>query len=229
MISINNQLHQTDSAIGILKHAQQHNELQLKETWYEKLQRWEDALAAYNEKEAAGEDSVEVMMGKLRSLYALGEWEELSKLASEKWGTAKPEVKKAMAPLAAGAAWGLEQWDEIAQYTSVMKSQSPDKEFYDAILCLHRNNFKKAEVHIFNARDLLVTELSALVNESYNRAYNVVVRAQIIAELEEIIKYKKLPQNSDKRLTMRETWNTRLLGCQKNIDVWQRIRVSDHW
>ena len=223
LISINNQLHQSDSAIGILKHAQQHNELQLKETWYEKLQRWEDALAAYNEKEAAGEDSVEVMMGKLRSLYALGEWEELSKLASEKWGTAKPEVKKAMAPLAAGAAWGLEQWDEIAQYTSVMKSQSPDKEFYDAILCLHRNNFKKAEVHIFNARDLLVTELSALVNESYNRAYNVVVRAQIIAELEEIIKYKKLPQNSDKRLTMRETWNTRLLGCQKNIDVWQRI------
>lgn len=169
------------------------------------------------------------MMGKLRSLYALGEWEELSKLASEKWGTAKPEVKKAMAPLAAGAAWGLEQWDEIAQYTSVMKSQSPDKEFYDAILCLHRNNFKKAEVHIFNARDLLVTELSALVNESYNRAYNVVVRAQIIAELEEIIKYKKLPQNSDKRLTMRETWNTRLLGCQKILMCGKEFCVSDHW
>lgn len=223
LISINNQLHQTDSAIGILKHAQQHNELQLKETWYEKLQRWEDALTAYNEREAAGEDSVEVMMGKLRSLYALGEWEQLANLASQKWSVSKPDVKKSMAPLAAGAAWGLEQWDEIAQYTSVMKSQSPDKEFYDAILCLHRNNFKKAEAHIFNARDLLVTELSALVNESYNRAYVVVVRAQIIAELEEIIKYKKLPQNSDKRVIMRETWNTRLLGCQKNIDVWQRI------
>ena len=51
MISINNQLQQSDAAIGILKHAQLHHDLQLKETWYEKLQRWDDALKAYNERE----------------------------------------------------------------------------------------------------------------------------------------------------------------------------------
>lgn len=223
LISINNQLHQTDAAIGILKHAQQHHDLQLKETWYEKLQRWEDALNAYDQREKAGEDSFEVTMGKMRSLHALGEWEQLSDLASEKWSISKPETRNVMAPLAAGAAWGLGHWDEIEQYIDVMKSQSPDKEFFDAILCLHRNNFGDAEKHIFNARDLLVTEISALINESYNRAYSVVVRTQIIAELEEIIKYKKLPQNSERRQLMRNTWNKRLLGCQKNVDVWQRV------
>lgn len=223
LISINNQLHQTDAAIGILKHAQQHHDLQLKETWYEKLQRWEDALNAYDQREKAGEDSFEVTMGKMRSLHALGEWEQLSELASQKWNVSKPEARIAMAPLAAGAAWGLGQWDEIEKYIGVMKSQSPDKEFFDAILCLHRNNFGEAEKHIFNARDLLVTEISALINESYNRAYSVVVRTQIIAELEEIIKYKKLPQNSERRQLMRNTWNKRLLGCQKNVDVWQRV------
>lgn len=223
LISINNQLHQTDAAIGILKHAQQHHDLQLKETWYEKLQRWEDALNAYNQRELAGEDSLEVMMGKMRSLHALGAWEKLSDLAAGKWITSKPEVQKDIAPLAAGAAWGLGQWENIEQYINVMKPQSPDKEFFDAVLCLHRNNFNEAEKHIFNARDLLVTEISALVNESYNRAYSVVVRTQIIAELEEIIKYKKLPPNSEKAPVIRNTWNKRLLGCQKNVDVWQRV------
>lgn len=223
LISINNQLHQTDAAIGILKHAQQHHDLQLKETWFERLQRWEDALNAYNQREVSGEDSLEVTMGKMRSLHALGEWDQLAELASEKWNVSKPEVRIAMAPLAAGAAWGLAQWDKIEQYINVMKPQSPDKEFFEAVLCLHRNNFEEAENHIFNARDLLVTEISALINESYNRAYNVVVRTQIIAELEEIMMYKKLPQTSDRRALIRKTWNRRLLGCQKNVDVWQRV------
>lgn len=223
LITINNQLHQTDAAIGILKHAQQHHDLQLKETWYEKLQRWDDALNAYNKREAAGEDSVEVTIGKMRSLHALGEWDQLSELAADKWASSQLEVKRAIAPLAAGAAWGLAQWDRVEQYIEVMKPQSPDKAFFDAILCLHRNNFEKAAEHIFSARDLLVTEMSALVNESYNRAYGVVVRTQMVAELEEIIQYKKLPQGSERRAMIRKTWNKRLLGCQKNVDVWQRV------
>ncbi|CUS21363.1 LAQU0S03e00848g1_1 [Lachancea quebecensis] len=223
LISINNQLHQTDAAIGILKHAQQHHDLQLKETWYEKLQRWEDALNAYNQRELAGEDSIEVRMGKMRSLHALGEWDRLSEMAAEKWSTSSMEVKRIIAPLAAGADWGLGQWDRIGQYIDAMKSHSPDKAFFDAILCSHRNNFDEAEKHIFEARDLLVTEISALVNESYNRAYSVIVRAQMISELGEIIEYKKLPPASEKRAAIRKTWNKRLLGCQKNVDVWQRI------
>lgn len=223
LISINNQLHQTDAAIGILKHAQQHHNLQLKETWYEKLQRWDDALNAYNKREATGEDSIEVTIGKMRSLHALGEWDQLSELAADKWASSKVDIKRAIAPLVAGAAWGLGQWDRIEKYIDVMKPQSPDKAFFDAILCLHRNNFSEASRHIFIARDLLVTEMSALVNESYNRAYGVVVRTQMVAELEEVIQYKKLPQGSEKRAMMRKTWNKRLLGCQKNVDVWQRI------
>ncbi|CCE63837.1 hypothetical protein TPHA_0F03570 [Tetrapisispora phaffii CBS 4417] len=223
LISINNQLHQTDAAIGILKHAQQHHDLQLKETWYEKLQRWDDALKAYTKREEEGEDSLEVMMGKMRSLHALGAWEKLSTLAESKWSGSKLDVKKIMAPLAAGAAWGLGEWERIEQYINVMKPQSPDKEFFDAVLAVHKSNFNEAEKHIFNARDLLVTEISALINESYDRAYGVVVRAQIIAELEEIIKYKKLPPDSENAIVIRNTWNKRLLGCQKNVDVWQRV------
>ncbi|KTB17890.1 Serine/threonine-protein kinase TOR1 [Nakaseomyces glabratus] len=223
LISINNQLHQTDAAIGILKHAQQHHSYQLKETWYEKLQRWDDALDSYTKRAEAGDNSIEVTVGRMRSLHALGEYETLSQLAENKWKTSNLQVRKKIAPLAAGAAWGLGEWDEIEKYISVMKENSPDKEFFDAVLCLHRNRFDEAEKHIFAARDLLVTEISALINESYTRAYGVVVRTQIIAELEEIIDYKKASHNSAKRTHYRNLWDQRLLGCQKNVDIWQRI------
>ncbi|RDX95330.1 Serine/threonine-protein kinase TOR, partial [Mucuna pruriens] len=50
LIHINNQLHQHEAAVGILTYAQQHLDFQLKESWYEKLQRWDDALKAYTAK-----------------------------------------------------------------------------------------------------------------------------------------------------------------------------------
>ncbi|KAI5965219.1 TOR1 [Candida pseudojiufengensis] len=223
LISINNQLQQSDAAIGILKHAQLHHDLQLKETWYEKLHRWNDALKAYNEREKVEPDNMEITMGKMRCFHALGEWEQLSELARSKWDNTSSDVKRSVAPLAAAAAWGLGQWDRMDSCIKVMKTASPDKAFFNAILSLHRNNFEDASENILKARDLLVTEITALVSESYNRAYGVVVRVQMLAELEEIIKYKCLPQGSEKRAIMRKTWNTRLLGCQRNVDIWQRM------
>lgn len=223
LISINNQLQQSDAAVGILKHAQLHHDLQLKETWFEKLQRWDDALRAYNDREQTEPENIEITLGKMRCLHALGEWEQLSEIAQGKWFNSSSEIKRNISPLAAAAAWGLGQWDRMEDYIKVMKQESPDKAFFNAILSLHRNNFEDASNHILKARDLLVTEITALVSESYNRAYGVVVRVQMLAELEEIIKYKCLPQGSEKRSVMRGTWNTRLLGCQRNVDIWQRM------
>lgn len=223
LININNQLHQTDTSIGILKYAQQKYNLQLKETWYEKLQRWDDALQAYTEREKAGEDSKEVMMGKLRSLFALGNWQQISNLARDKFNTVPLDVKEKMAPIAAGASWALQDWDEIEKYCSVLPDNSIHREFFSAVLCLHRNNFKDAEYHSDKASSLVVSEMSALVNESYSRIYNSVVKCQRVAELKEIIRYKQLPRDSPNRKYMRETWNKRLLGCQSNVDVWQSV------
>lgn len=222
LISINNQIYQNDAAVGILKFAQKNNNLQLQESWYEKLRRWEDALAAYSKRTEAGDTSPSVTLGHMRSLYALSDWNNLAKFSAERWDDASASLQKQMAPLAANGAWSLGQWDKINQYISVMKNKTPDKEFFSAILSIHNDDFDSAKDHIYNARDLLVTEISALVNESYNRAYNVIVRTQLITELEEVIEYKKLPPNSDKRAVYNSTWNKRLLGCQKNVDIWQR-------
>ncbi|QVM09071.1 phosphatidylinositol kinase- protein kinase tor1 [Coccidioides posadasii str. Silveira] len=223
LISINNQLQQFDAAIGILRKAQAYRDVELKETWFVKLQRWEEALAAYKRRELIDPDSFEVTMGKMRCLHALGEWKMLSDLAQEKWNQATNDHRIAIAPLAAAAAWGRGQWELMDSYIGVMKEQSPDRSFFGAILSLHRNQFKKAAEYIEKARNGLDTELSALLGESYNRAYNVVVRVQMLAELEEIITYKQSVGDLEKQEAMRQTWNKRLLGCQQNVEVWQRM------
>lgn len=227
LIQINNQLQQYDAAIGILRKAQLYKEgIQLRETWFEKLERWEEALDFYKKREREHPEQAEtfdVIMGKMRCLHALGEWDSLSTLAQDKWHISTLEIKRAVAPLAAAAAWALGKWDLMDDYLSVMRANTPDRSFFGAILALHRNQFREASVYVQKAREGLDTELSALVSESYNRAYSVVVRVQMLAELEELIVYKQSNNNPAKQETMRRTWETRLLGCQRNVEVWQRM------
>ena len=223
LISINNQLQQSDAAVGILRTAQNYRDFDLKETWYEKLERWDEALTAYQRREKVEPNSFEVTMGKMRCLHALGDWDDLSNLAEQKWSLATIDHKRSLAPLAAAAAWGLGRWELMDNYLEGMKANSTDRSFFGAILALHRNQFAHAALHIEKAREGLDTELTALLGESYNRAYIVVVRVQILAELEEIITYKKSDDNPEKQEIMRKTWNRRLKGCQKNHEVWQRM------
>ncbi|KAI9026899.1 armadillo-type protein [Hyaloraphidium curvatum] len=223
LISVNNQVEQPDSAVGILRYAQQTHNVELKESWYEKLNRWDDALVAYEKKQAEDPNSVEAMLGRMRCHHALGEWESLSVLAQERWSMAKEDVKRSIAPMAAAAAWGLGQWELMDDYMVAMKPDSPDGAFFRAILCLHRNLYGQAEQHISYTREMLDTELTALLGESFNRAYNVVVRIQMLAELEEIILYKQIYDQPERQAVIRRMWTTRLSGCQRNVDVWQRI------
>lgn len=226
LIVINNQLQQSDAAIGILRKAQLYKDgIQLRETWFEKLERWEEALAFYDKREAELPEDVatpvEIVMGKMRCLHALGEWDALGQLTSDTWANSSPEVQRLIAPLATAAAWGLGKWDTMDNYLQSLKRFSTDRAFFGAILALHRNQFREATQNIEHAREGLDTELSALVSESYNRAYQVIVRVQMLAELEELIVYKQTDEK--KQATLRRTWEQRLKGCQRNVDVWQRM------
>ncbi len=225
LIVINNQLQQADAAIGILRKAQGYKEgIQLRETWFEKLERWEEALEFYTKREQEVPENktvpVDIVMGKMRCLHALGEWDALAQLAGHTWANSSPEVQRRIAPLATTAAWGIAKWDAMDSYLQSIKRNSPDRSFFGAILALHRNQYREAAVCIEHARQGLDTELSALISESYTRAYTVIVRVQMLAELEELSTYK---QCESKRESLRKTWETRTKGCQRNIDVWQRM------
>lgn len=60
---------------------------------------------------------------------------------------------------------------------------------------------------IDSARDLLDTELTAMAGESYQRAYGAMVSVQMLAELEEVVQYKLVPERQP---TIRSMWWDRL-------------------
>ncbi|KAL6080518.1 Serine/threonine-protein kinase tor1 [Balamuthia mandrillaris] len=219
LISINNQLDLPEAANGILVYARQ-NDIELKESWYEKLQRWDAAKEVYDKKLKQQPQNMEFMLGRMRCLHALAEWEELTEVSQEAWQRADRRGRLIIAPLAAGAAWNLGLWDIMKDYINEMPHHTVDGRFFRAVLNLHGNNFEEARKYIELTRQLLDTELRALVGESYNRAYKVVVKTQQLSEMEEIIEYK---QNPARQPVIRKLWTERLRGCQKNVDVWQDI------
>lgn len=246
LIHINNQLHQHEAAVGILTYAQQHLGVQLKESWYEKLQRWDDALKAYTAKASQASSphlGLDATLGRMRCLAALARWEELNNLCKEYWTPAEPAARLEMAPMAANAAWNMGEWDQMAEYVSRLDDGDETKlrvlgntassgdgssngTFFRAVLLVRRGKYDEAREYVERARKCLATELAALVLESYERAYSNMVRVQQLSELEEVIEYCTLPPMGNpvaegRRALVRNMWNERIKGTKRNVEVWQ--------
>ncbi|KAF8817420.1 phosphatidylinositol 3-kinase [Phlegmacium glaucopus] len=223
LIAINTRLQQHDAAWGTLLTAREQYDVTKHEEWYERLGRWQEALVAYERKAELDPTAPDVQIGRMKCLHALGEWDQLAAQVEENWSNANHEERREIAPMAAAAAWSLNEWDSMEDYIATMKADSPDRAFYRAILSVHQNQFPKALVHIAKARDLLEPELTSFVGEGYGRSYSVLVRAQMLSELEEIIAFKQFADQPERQQTMRKTWMKRLQGCQPDVEVWQRI------
>ncbi|XP_054777757.1 serine/threonine-protein kinase TOR isoform X2 [Prosopis cineraria] len=249
LIHINNQLHQHEAAVGILTHAQHHLDFQLKESWYEKLQRWDDALKAYTAKASQATSAhlvLDATLGRMRCLAALARWEELNNLCKEYWTPAEPAARLEMAPMAASAAWNMGEWDQMAEYVSRLDDGDETKlrglgnttssgdgsssgTFFRAVLLVRRGKYDEAREYVERARKCLATELAALVLESYERAYSNMVRVQQLSELEEVIDYCTLPIGDPvaegRRALIRNMWTQRIQGAKRNVEVWQALLV----
>ena len=95
------------------------------------------------------------------------------------------------------------------QFISIVFSSLIKVPLFHCRIYFYREQYSQAQVLIDSARDLLDTELTALSGESYQRAYGAMVSVQMLAELEEVIHYKILPE---RRSPIRKMW-------------WQRLQV----
>ena len=156
----------------------------------------------------------------MRCLENLGEWGQVHDVAEENWENVSQEVRYRMARMASAAAWYKQDWKFMSRATSFLPRESQDGAFYRAVLCVHQEKWNEAQKLIDLTRDMLDTELTALSLESYQRAYPSMVCVQMLAELEEVIAFKLVPE---RRETIKEMWWQRLQGCQRVVDDWQRI------
>lgn len=228
IISINYQLQLHEAAQGMLKEAQRTQGVTIKLAWYEKLQKWSTALEAYEKAQLENPKDIEITLGRMRCMHDLGKWDSLSELCLQTWATEKTGPKKVeIATLALSANLNLYRWDMMDTYVETLSTQSLDGCFYQALLCVHKNKVAQAKSFINEARNVAAAELTALMGESYSRAYSVVVRIQQLAELEEISEYMNLnPKNEDDRERRQHTldiWKKRIQGVDRNVEVWQAL------
>lgn len=172
----------------------------------------------YKEKLDANQDDIESQLGYMRCLEALGEWSELSTVSKDSWD--KISNKECAGRLAAVSAWGQQDWQQMQEYVRFIPEDTQDGAFYRAVLCVHHGDFDTAQRLIDETRDLLDTELTSMAGESYERAYGAMVCVQMLAELEEVIQYKLIPE---RRETIRSMWWKRLQGGQRLVEDWRRI------
>lgn len=188
--------------------------------WYEKLHSWDKALALYKEKLEINEGDIDAQLGQMRCLEALGDWSELGAIAKDQWDNMGANGQCRAGRLAAVAAWGLQDWEQMQEYVRCIPEDTQDGAFYRAVLCVHHGDFDTAQRLIDETRDLLDTELTSTAGESYERAYGAMVCVQMLAEVEEVIQYKLIPE---RRETIRGMWWKRLQGGQRLVEDWQRI------
>jgi FKBP12-rapamycin complex-associated protein len=231
LIDINTKLQQSDAAFGALTYAREHHLTDASSNdsseWLEKLHRWEEALFAYNRRVDSEGESWEARYGQMRCLHALGEWERLLDVVKQRWNgynrNGTEIERRLMAPLAAAAAVALNKWSDMEEFISAIRSDE-SKDYFKAILYTNREQRHLAMKHIARARDMMDQELTNLISESYSRAYDLMVRTQMLSELEEALAYKMdYWDQPDRQATMRATWMKRLKGCQPDVEVWQRV------
>lgn len=224
LILINNKLQQKEAAEGLLEFVMANrdraDELKVQVRWYEKLHSWDKALVLYKEKLDTNQTDLESQLGYMRCLEALGEWTELSASAKDQWDHLGAEGQGRAGRLAAVAAWGNHDFDQMQEYVRCIPEDTQDGAFYRAVLAVHHGEFEIAQRLIDETRDLLDTELTAMAGESYERAYGAMVCVQMLSELEEVIQYKLIPE---RRETIRNMWWKRLQGGQRLAEDWQRI------
>ena len=180
--------------------------------------------------------------------------------ASQPNAVASREHRKAL-NMCAKAAWRLGRWDDLEKYSSELvhgqgnnmnvgpsAATGPrdgnipridfDGAFFSAVLHVHREEWHFAAESIDAARKAMDGRFTALMAESYNRAYPSIVTAQCLAEMEEIIEYRKIekgaqggahrhpanrPDPKEARERLLSVWRERLAGCRVDGEVHYNI------
>ena len=162
----------------------------------------------------------------------------------------------------AQAAWRLGKWDELENFSSQLvqgqqhaSSQSfdltssskgsrtcglptldYDSAFYRAVINIHREEWDEAAISIDAARKAMDSRFTALLAESYKRAYPSMVAAQTLSELEEIVSFRQFELRAKLRLHttgpletkkarqhLTNVWRRRLDGCRVDAEVHSEI------
>ena len=188
---------------------------------YEKLQWWSQSLAAYEAKARQDPHSTANVLGIMRSLEGVGDYPRLLDMFRAAVRRGNRRLLLAASPTGARAAWLMQKWDDLRLATDLMPKEGYNMtiaSFYRAVLAARADQLSECQRHIDDCRRHLDSSLSALVSESYDRAYPRLVDLQQLSELEEVCLAKRDPTAIP---ALKELWGRRLLALSHSPTEWQ--------
>ena len=214
LISLYYELKLPESAIGILKLAQKNNRVINEDNWYIKLHQWKEGLKVAEKRISKTPDPENIKM-KIACLDGLGDWETLLEMDSKLDNESTLILTK--------ASLNLSKWDKLKEYTNLIQTDSDDTKyqfnFYNAIISIQEDKYNEAMKFIIEAKSEVDSKIKLLVSESYTRGYELLLKNEILYQLEEIIDYK---QNKIQKTELIAGWNKRLNYINKDPAIFER-------
>ncbi|KAJ1885116.1 phosphatidylinositol kinase- protein kinase tor1, partial [Kickxella alabastrina] len=224
LIELNQDLDLHDSAVGMLNYVRKEQpDIEDCVEWHLRLQRWDEALAIYRQEESELGPSYVNTNGQIRCLFEMSDWESLAPIYDTIWSGTDQQMQMASANIGMSMAWAMGDIERMEQYLAVLPNKSRDKSFCRALLAVYRNQFEEAETFICEARNEMEADLISHAAESYSRGYAQVFRCQMLTELEEVIAYKTVHDDNERRMAIVNTWRRRLEGIQQDVGLWQKL------
>ncbi|KAG5468080.1 hypothetical protein LSCM4_01169 [Leishmania orientalis] len=194
-----------------------------------------DLTTSFSRAEESGRDRrVEVNARLMLCLSELGEYDKVL----EQWGSMlhnyKDRVTEAdelnvlffVSQYAADASIRLQSWDTLEH---VLDWLPPDVVLYHvsrAALEVVRGNYEAALVSVTNGRKILLEDLTSLLHESYARAYEGLVVAQQLTEVEEVIVAKQTQKalSSTAHIpNLSHLWEQRIRMMNAAVPTWKQV------
>jgi hypothetical protein len=99
-----------------------------------------------------------------------------------------------------------------------------DLDLYSIILSINDGHFDIALKYINSAKKIIVNGIKPLLSESYGRGYELLVKNQLLFQLEQIIEYKQFHKDDEKYLKqMISIWDQNLNIIGKDPDIYEKI------
>lgn len=75
----------------------------------------------------------------------MGQWGKLNNVAASHWLHFPESGREKMSRVAAAAAWGLKQWQQMSVYVECIPRDTMDGAFYRAVLSVHGEQYEHAQ------------------------------------------------------------------------------------
>jgi FKBP12-rapamycin complex-associated protein len=169
LVSLNQQLGLPLAAHGVLTFC---GDTRSQAQLFERLGMWAEALNAYSGGKESNPDGVK------NCLRALSRFSELKKVAKSGY-------------YLAAALWHLFDHKTFLPVASKLPDNEQNK-FFILMAMVMQNNFEKAEGLINDIRAASVKTIFPIIGEDYERVYNEFAEISYLAEVQEVIDYKRI-------------------------------------